>query len=380
MDLVLTDEQTLLQETAREFVSKNSSLRRIRALRDSRDPLGYSRDLWTEMAQLGWLGIPFPEEHGGVGLGYTELMVVLEEFGRGLMPEPLLSAVSLGGSALALGGTAEQQQAILPELTAGNLLITLAYQEPRSRYNPTLVETRAQRAGGGWTLSGEKVQVPDLCGADRVIVSARTAGDVGDTRGVTLFVIDGQAPGVSIDRQWRIDSRNAGHLRLDQVAVGPAHVLGEVDGGATLLAGVLDRATAGLCAEMLGSMLAAFEMTLDYLKTRVQFGVPIGSFQALKHRAAKMFIEIELARSVVLAAHKALDEGSPDVPKLVSAAKARCSDAFVLVSNEMVQMHGGIGMTDEHDAGFFLKRARVADVTFGDAAYHRDRFATLNGY
>ncbi len=380
MDLVLSDEQTLLQETAREFVNKNSSLRRIRALRDSRDPLGHSRDLWAEMAQLGWLGIPFSEEHGGVGLGYTDLMVVLEEFGRGLMPEPLLSAVSLGGATLALGGTAEQQQAVLPELIAGNMLVTVAYQEPRSRYNPTFAETRAERAGGGWTVSGEKVQVLDLCGADRVIVSARTAGGPGDGHGLTLFIIESQAPGVTIERQWRIDSRNAGYLRLDKVKVGSEHVVGEVDGGASLLVAVLDRATAGLCAEMLGSMLAAFEMTLDYLKTRVQFGVPIGSFQALKHRAAKMFIETELARSVVLAAHKAIDEGSPDVPKLVSAAKARCSDAAVLISNEMVQMHGGIGMTDEHDAGFFLKRARVAEITFGDAACHRERFAALSGY
>jgi alkylation response protein AidB-like acyl-CoA dehydrogenase len=380
MDLVLSDEQTLLQETAREFVNKNSSLRRIRALRDNGDALGYSRDLWGEMAQLGWLGIPFPEAYGGVGLGYTDLMVVLEEAGRGLLPEPLLSAISLGGSALALGGTPQQQQAMLPGLIAGNLLVTVAYQESRSRYSPTVVETRAERAGNGWTLRGEKIQVPDLFGSDRVIVSARTAGGVADAHGITLFVLEGQAPGVGIERQWRIDSRNAGCLRLDQVTVGPEHVVGEVDEGISLLGAVLDRATAGLCAEMLGSMQAAFDMTLEYLKTRVQFGVPIGSFQALKHRAAKMFIETELSRSVVLAAHKAIDEGSPEAPKLVSAAKTRCSDALVLIGNEMVQMHGGIGMTDEHDTGFFLKRARVAEMTFGDGQYHRDRFAALNGY
>lgn len=380
MDLVLNEEQELLQHTARDFVTRNSSMRRIRALRDGGDPLGYSRDLWTEMAKLGWLGIIFPEEYGGAGLGYTELMVVLEEMGRGLMPEPILSTVLLGGSAIASAGSPAQRLALLPPLIAGDLRIALAYQEPQSRYNPQHVETLAKQTAAGWSIHGTKEQVLDGYGADRFLVSARTAGATADAAGITLFLVDAHAPGLSIERQWRIDSRNAAIVRLDNVPVGADDVVGSADNGAGLLASTIDRGTIGLCAEMLGSMSAALETTLSYLRTRVQFGVPIGSFQALKHRAAKLYIETELARSAVMAAHRALDEQSPDVAHFAALAKARCSDAFVLISNETVQMHGGIGMTDEHDAGFFIKRARVAEVTFGDAAYHRNRFAELHGY
>jgi len=379
MDLVLTEEQQLLQQTAREFVTKNSSLRRIRALRDGHEPLGYSRHLYGEMAKLGWLGIVFAEEHGGSGLGYTELMAVLEELGRGLMPEPLLSAVLLGGAAIAAGSPAQRTKLLQP-LINGELLVTLAHQEARSRYNPFHIETRAQQSGGAWRLDGTKVQVLDGVGADHLIVPARTSGNIADPSGITLFLVDTKASGLSIERQWRIDARNAALVHLDSVRAGVEDVVGTVDAGGEVLAAIIDRATIGLCAEMLGSMTAALQMTLDYLKARTQFGVPIGSFQALKHRAAKMYIETELARSAVMAAHKALDESSPDVARLTAIAKARCSDAFVLIANEGVQMHGGIGMTDEHDIGFFIKRARAADVTFGDAAYHRNRFAELHGY
>ena len=332
------------------------------------------------MAKLGWLGIMFPEEYGGAGLGHSDLMVVLEELGRGLMPEPMIGSVLLGGTAVAQGGTAAQRQALLPPLVNGDLLLALAYQEPQSRYDLHHVATRAERSGNGWVLNGTKQQVIDGTGADRIIVSARTAGAPTDRDGITLFLIDSHAPGLTVHRQWRIDSRNAALVELRNVAVDADLVLGTPDGGADLLSTVIDHATIGLCAEMLGGMSIALEMTLDYLRTRMQFGVPIGSFQALKHRAAKMYIETELARSVVMGAHRALDEQSPEVPSLASVAKARCSDAFVLIANEMVQMHGGVGMTDEHDAGFFIKRARTAEMTFGDAAYHRARFAALRGY
>ena len=220
MEFVLTEEQQLLQDTAREFVSKNSSLRRIRALRDSGDALGFSRDLWGEMAKLGWLGIIFPEAYGGAGLGYTELMVVLEELGRGLMPEPMISNLLLAGSAIASGGSQSQREAVLPPLIAGDLLLALAYQEPRSRYDPHHVETRAEKSARGWKLTGEKVQVLDACGADRVIVSARTSGAATDRDGITLFLLDAHAPGLSIERQSRIDSRNAAIVRLDEVSAG----------------------------------------------------------------------------------------------------------------------------------------------------------------
>ena len=388
MDLVLNEEQELLARTAREFVSGRSSLRRIRQLRDNNDADGFSRDVWREMAALGWLGIVIPEEYGGAGLGYLDQMVVIEEMGRGLMPEPFLSTVLLGATALLLGGSAAQKKEHLPAVAAGERLLTIAYQEARSRYDANRVAAKASKVGNGWSISGEKIQVLDGHVADRLIVSARTgmsaptAGAAGDAKGITLFLISPDTPGVTIVRQSRIDGRNVALVRLDEVRVEGAAVVGEVDGGGALLARILDRATIGLTAEMLGSMHAAFEMTNEYLKTRLQFGVPIGSFQALKHRAAKLYIELELSRSAVMGAHRALDEGHDEgtVARLASLAKARCSDAFVLVGNECVQMHGGIGVTDEHDIGFFFKRARVAEMTFGDAAWHRERTAALDGY
>jgi len=380
MTFSLTEEQQLLRDSAAQFVRDSSSLKRIRALRDGRDPDGFSRELWTRMAELGWLGILFPESYGGLGLGYKELALVLEELGKGLMPEPWLSSILLGGGAVWRGGSDAQREAVLPDLIAGKLLLTCAYQEPHSRYDLTHVDTRAERAGDGWRLTGEKSLVLDAPVADRLVISARTDGAARDRAGITLFLVDASAPGLDIARQWLVDSRQAGRVRLDGVQVRPADALGTVGEGATLLADVIDRATVGLCAEMLGGMEAAFAMTLDYLKTRNQFGAPIGSFQALKHRAAILFTEIELARSALMAAAMALDENNPQAAQFVSVAKARCSDAFLLVGNEGVQMHGGIGMTDEHDIGFFLKRARAAEITFGDAAYHRDRFASLQGY
>jgi alkylation response protein AidB-like acyl-CoA dehydrogenase len=382
MDLVLSDEQQLLQQTVRDFVGRRSSLKRIRTLRDTGDPDGFSRDLWREMAELGWVGIVLPEAHGGLGLCYRELAIVMEEFGRGLMPEPMLSTVLLGANALLLGGSDAQRAEHLPAVASGERLLALAWQEPRSRYDLHHVETRAERAGGGWVLRGEKIQVLDGHVADHIVVSARTSGNVADEGGVTLFAIRPDAAGVTIARQMRIDGRNVALLRLEGVRVEPQTAVGPVDGGSALLARVVDRATVGLTAEMLGSMTAAFETTVDYLKTRVQFGVPIGSFQALKHRAAKVYVELELARSAVMHAARTVDEGRDDaaIARATSLAKARAADAFVLVGNEGVQMHGGIGMTDEHDIGFFLKRARAAEMTFGDAAWHRDRFARLDGY
>jgi alkylation response protein AidB-like acyl-CoA dehydrogenase len=380
MQFSLTDEQALLRDSAAALVRDHSSLRRVRALRDDGDGDGFSRELWTRIAALGWLGIPFAEADGGLGLGLKELALVLEEFGKGLLPEPLLSTVLLGGTAIQRGGSDAQRAALLPALIGGELLLTVAWQERGGRYDAHAVATRAERAGAGWRLHGEKHLVADGHVADRIIVSARTSGERRDAHGITLFLVERRAAGVGVTRQSTLDGRNAALVRFDGATVAADDVIGTVDEGSGLLREVLDRATAGLCAEMLGGMEAAFAMTLDYLKTRQQFGVPIGSFQALKHRAAVLFTEIELARSAVLAAAMALDEGHPQAAQFVSAAKARCSDAFMLAGNEGVQMHGGIGMTDEHDIGFYLKRARAAEISFGDAAFHRARFATLQGY
>ena len=380
MALVLTEDQELLAQTARDFVRTNSPLSRLRALRDGQDSVGFSPDLWQEMAQLGWAGILIPEEYGGAGLGLADLAVVLEAVGRNLAPEPFLSTVLLGGQLLADAGSPEQKQAWLSGIATGKKILALAYQEARSRYDLNRVSTRATAEGDAWRLLGEKIQVLDGQNADALIVSARTSGEDNDQDGITLFLIAPDTPGVALIPQTRVDGRAAALVNLDGVKVGAESIVGTVGQGFQTLSYIVDLATVGLCAEMLGGMSQIFEDTLDYLKTREQFGVVIGSFQALKHRAANVFMEIELCRSAVMAAANAADAGESDLALLVSLAKARCSDAFVLATNEGVQMHGGIGMTDEHDAGLYMKRARAAEMTFGDAAWHRDRWARLRGY
>ena len=380
MELVLTEDQELLAKTAADFVSEHSPVSRVRKLRDTKDPVGFSKELWKQMAELGWLGIPFPEAVGGAGLGFAELAVVLEALGRTLAPEPFLSTLLLGGQALLLGGTEVQQKEWLLPVVNGDCILTVAYQEPQSRYDLRREATRADKKGDTWRLSGEKIQVLDGHVADALVVVARTSGGERDAKGLTLFLVRRGAPGLEITRQSRVDSRNAALVKLSGVAVGPSDVMGAVDEGGDLFEKVVDRATVGLCAEMLGSMEEAAAATFKYLKTRVQFGVPIGSFQALKHRAARMYIELELSRSTVMAAARAVDEDHPELSKLASLVKARCSDAGILIANEAIQMHGGVGMTDEYDVGFYLKRARVAEITFGDATHHRDRRARLSGY
>lgn len=380
MQLVLSEDQELIGKTAADFVAQKSPLARFRALRDAKDPVGFSQPLWKEMAELGWVGIPFPEEVGGAGLGLADLAVVLEALGRSLAPEPFLATVLLAGRALVRGGSEAQRKEWLPGAVAGDKILALAQQEAGSRYDLRRVATRAERAGSGWRLAGEKIQVEAAPAAEAFVVSARTSGGEGDARGITLFLVPKGARGLDVVAQTRIDHRSAGILRLAGVEVSAAQLVGEADAGGDLLEEVVDFASAGLCAEMLGGMAQAFALTLEHLKTRVQFGVPIGSFQALKHRAANCFMEIELARSCVLAATRAVDAGDADAPRLVSLAKARCSDAYVLVANEGVQMFGGVGMTDEYDIGFYMKRARVAELCFGDAAFHRDRWARLGSY
>jgi alkylation response protein AidB-like acyl-CoA dehydrogenase len=380
MQLVLSEDQELLAKTAADFVSEHSPVARIRELRDRSDPDGFSRSLWKQMAELGWVGIPFPESLGGADLGLAELAVVLEELGRKLAPEPFLSSVLLAGQVILRAGSEAQQQAWLPDLVRGERLLALAYQEPGSRHDLARQATRAERSGGGWRISGEKIAVLDGASADAFVVAARTDGGERERVGITLFLLPRDAAGLVVEAQRRVDSRNAALLHLDQVPVNADAQVGVAGEGLAVLEEGVDLATVGLCAEMLGSMSEAFERTLEYLRQRKQFGVPIGSFQGLKHRAAHLFIEVELCRSAVMAAARAVDEGNPETAKLVSLAKARCSEAAVLVTNEAVQMFGGIGMTDEHEIGFYMKRARVAEQTFGDATHHRERWARLSEY
>jgi len=380
MLLALTEDQTLLSRTALGFVAEHAPLSQLRKLRDTGDERGYSRATYSKMAELGWTAIPFSEEDGGLGMGLAELILVTEAMGRTLAPEPLIPSVVLAGRALALAGNSAQKSEWLAPLIAGDKVLAFAHSAPRGRYDLTRVPFVAQRAGGGYKLSGRASAVWGGQLADGYVVAARTAGQDGDRDGISLFVLPSSSKGLNTQRQTRVDSLNVAELVLDGVALSESSLLGRAGEGYPVLSRVVDEATVALCGEMLGGMSEALERTRVYLRERRQFGVLIGTFQALKHRAARLFVELELSRSAVMAAARALDSESPDAALLVSVAKARLSDAYCLVANEAVQLHGGIGMTDEHDIGFFMKRARASELTFGDSAYHRDRFATLSNY
>ena len=371
MSLILSDEARMVRETAFDFFRERSPITALRKLRDDNDADGFSRDLWRQMAELGWTGFLVPEDDGGSAFGMTGLAQVMEAAGRTLTASPLMSTALLGASLLSLAGTEDQKATYLPPLLAGEHITALALDEG-SRHAPDRITLKAERDGAGFRLNGLKTFVLDGHIADTLIVAARTEV------GVTLFLVPGDA--AVRTRLIMVDSRNAARIRLDNVVLGPDAVLGRIDGGAPLLDQVLDRARAGLAAEMLGSAQEAFDRTVQYLKDRKQFGVVIGSFQALKHRAAQMFCDVEITRSAVIAAVSALDRNANDTAALVSLAKAKANETLFVCGNEGVQMHGGIGMTDEHEIGFFMKRSRVAQATFGDTRFCRDRYAQLMGY
>ena len=379
MALVLNEEQQLLQGTAREFLAANAPVAALRELRDSRDPLGYAPALWQQMAELGWASIILPEEYGGLDFGFLGLGVVLEETGRTLTASPLLASAVVGASALLLGGSAEQKTTLLPAIAAGELTTALALEETH-HHHPTHIATRAERDGDTFVISGRKTFVLDGHSADKLIVVTRSGDEPGARNGLTLILVDRDAPGVSVERTIMADSRNAANISFEQVRVSSDAVIGAVDDGWSVLDPVLDRGRAAIAAEMMGLALEAFERTVAYLKQREQFGVLIGSFQALQHRAAQMQAELELCRSVVLQTLSAVDDTPEQLPILASLAKAKLNELVKRVTNEAVQMHGGIGVTDELEIGLFLKRARVAMQVFGDTGFHKDRYATLCGY
>ena len=379
MAMILSADAKMVRETAHDWFREKSPILALRKLRDSADQDGFSRPLWREMSELGWSGFVVPEDHGGSGFGHVGLGQVMEAAGRTLAATPLLGTALIGASALDLGGTEAQKSEHFPGLVNGETLFALALEEG-AHHAPYRIATTAKKSGAGWVLDGGKQFVLDGHVADTLIVVARTSGGPRERNGITLFLVAGTAVGVTRKRSIMVDSRNAARLTMAGVSVGAEAVLGPVDGGADLLDGILDRARAGLAAEMLGSAAEAFERTVQYLKDRKQFGVPIGSFQALKHRAAQMYCEVEATRSAITAALDALDGNANDASLLVSLAKTKANSTARLTGDEGIQMHGGIGMTDEHDIGFFLKRARVAEATFGDASFHRDRYAALSGY
>jgi len=382
MSLVLSEDQQLLKDSAKAFVDQNAPVSVLRGLRDSKDAQGYDQNLWRQMLELGWAGMAIPEAYGGFEFGYGGLGVVLEESGRTLVSSPLIATVLLGASAINELGSDAQKSEFLPQVVSGELLLALAIDE-KPHHRPCRIETSAVKSGEGYVLNGCKTFVLDGHIANKLVVVARTAGAIDDEAGLSVFLVDAAAEGVSINRSWMVDSRNSAMLSLNNVKVGADALLGAEGDAYTSLTRVLDIGRIGIAAEMLGSMQQAFEITLDYLKQREQFGVLIGSFQGLQHRAAEMYSEIELCKSAVRAALAALDDADKtdaDIAEFASIAKAKLSEVATLVSNEAVQMHGGIGMTDEYDIGFYMKRARVAAAFLGDALFHRERYASLNGF
>lgn len=369
MALLLNEEQEMLKTSAKEYLTKKAPVSALRFLRDANDKRGYDKALWTEMAEMGWCSLTIKEEYGGMGFGYVGLGQILEESGRTLTASPLVSTVLLGASIIEMGGTEPQKQALLPLIAEGQLTLAVAFEE-KNAYRPLRVDTQAVMDGEEVLLSGKKVFVLDGHVSDKLIVSAKKEGEI------VLFLVDADAPGLSIERQIMMDSRNAAIVTLDGVKVKLADQIGDQ----TTLEKALDIARIGLAAEMLGTAQEAFERTIAYLKERVQFKVPIGSFQALQHRAATMFSEIEICKSMVLKALQDIDADSAELSIIASMTKAKIGEVIQIVTNEAIQMFGGIGMTDDEEIGFFLKRARVAQQTFGDYNYHLDRFASLNGF
>ena len=381
MAMILNEEQTMLKDSAKDFCTTNTPIGQLRKLRDEANADGFDRGSWSSMVELGWAAIPWGEEHGGLAFGYKGLGVVTEESGRTLTASPLYASVWVGGTLINLAGSDAQKAELLPRLAAGEMLLALALEESH-KHDPYGVATTATASGDGYTLDGKKTFVLDGHVADKLLVVARTSAEVGSRQGLSLFMVDREAAGVSATRTLMADSRNAANIVLEGVQVSSDALIGEVDQAADALDQALDIARIGLSAEMLGGLQECFERTVAYLKERKQFGVAIGSFQALKHRAADMFCEIELSKSCVLEALTALDEGRDreEIAKLASLTKAKVGETYNLVSREGVQMHGGIGMTDEFDIGFFIKRARVAQMLYGDRRYHLNRYAELRAY
>lgn len=378
MPLFHTEDQTMLADTVRSFLAEQGPVGHMRALRDADDRTGFSPELWKHFAELGLNGILLDEADGGSGLGHVEAGIVLEEIGRNLTPSPfLLTAV---GAVTALkDGSATQRQAWLSQICAGNAVGALAIDES-VRHRPERIRLRAERVGSGFRLIGEKRFVTYGHVADFLIVAARTAGAYDEELGVTLFLIERDAANLTAEVDRLIDASLAAHLKFDGVEVFADAVIGEVDGGFGGLTKTLSALRAGVSAEMVGLGSCALDMTIGYLKQRKQFGRLIGSFQALQHRAAHLYAEMEVARAAVLKAQQLLDCDGDGAEQAVMVAKAMTGMASALAVQEGIQMHGGIGMTDEYDIGFYMKRQRVLAELFGDADYHANCLARLAGY
>ena len=375
MPLYLDDDQTTLQDTIRDFVAENAPVSHLRGLRDADDPAGFSRDLWRQFAEMGFTGILVGEDQGGLGMGHVEAGIVLEEIGRNLSPSPFLTTAV--AAVEALRGTPHAER-WYPGIVAGETVAALAIDEGAKHRDR--VALKAERSGNGFRLSGEKRFVTHANTADLLIVAARTAGSAEDADGITLFALPKDAAKLDVRAERLADSSVAAHLDFDGVELDADAVIGEVDAGRDPLQRLLRAGRTGASAELIGVGGGAMAMTVGYLKERKQFGQLIGSYQALQHRAAHLYSEMEVARAAVLKAQQLLDAGSDKADEAVSVAKAMTAMATTLSVNEGVQMHGGIGMTDEYDIGFYMKRARVLAELWGDANFHADKLARAAGY
>ncbi|MEI6026592.1 MAG: acyl-CoA dehydrogenase [Betaproteobacteria bacterium] len=379
MALILTEEQSMLRDSARDFLAGQSPVSALRALRDSGDPDGFSRPLWRQFAEMGFSGVLVPENLGGLGLGHVEAGVVMEQIGRHLTASPFLASSVTAVTALCLGGSTAQKERWLPRLANSEAIATLAVDEG-GKHRPLQISTSCIPEGDGLVINGAKTFVLDAHVADLLVVAVRTAGEPGDRTGISLCLVDAKASGVEIERTVMVDAHNAARLTLRNVRVDTSTLLGVLHDGVSILDGALDAARAAAAAELLGVAGEAFNRTVEYLKQRRQFGRLIGEFQGLQHRAAQLYTELEVTRAAVIKAQQLLDQGASNASDIVAVAKARAGRTATLAVQEAVQMHGGIGMTDEFEIGFFMKRARVLQELFGDANFQLDQVAQRRGY
>lgn len=378
MPLALNEEQRMLRDTARDFLQNDAPVNLMRQLRDDGNEQGYSDELWHKMIEMGWPAVAIPEQFGGLGFGFIGAGAILQEAGKTLANSPFFNTVALGAAAIIHGGNEAQQQTLLPKIAAGELTLALAHEES-NHHQSRGIQCQANVDGEQLMINGSKQFVAEGANADLLIVSLRTAEPSDKKDGITLALIDPSTAGIKINRVNMIDSRNYAHIDFTNVVVSAGNVIGELDNSQTLLNKTLDHGRICLAAEMLGGAQAMLDKTVEYLKDREQFGRKIGAFQALQHRAANMFAELEIAKSAVIHALSAIDENQ-DLALVASSAKTLANDCYRLITDEAVQMHGGIGLTDEMDIGFYLKRCRVSMQSLGDSGFHKNRFAKLNQF
>lgn len=378
MDFELSEDQKMLVDTVQSFVRKESPLERMRKLRD--DEVGWDRAVWKQMGELGWLGVMFPEDAGGSAMSFVEMGLIIEQLGTTLVPEPVTPLV-VAGSALASAGSPAQREQFLAPAIAGATSLAMACEEIQSRFDVRCVHTKGEKSGGGYKLSGQKRWVQNGHAADTLLISARTSGKDGDDSGVSLFIVDKDAPGLTRTSVKQMDGKHGAMLKLDGVEVGADRVVGKLDGAAAILDAALDLGAAAACCEGSGMMQAVLMMTRNYLTERKQFGRAIGSFQALQHRCVDMFVETELAKSTaILAMIKAQETDVSERQRAVSVAKVQLAESGGFVTRQGIQLHGGIGVTDEHDVGLYFKRMQVLCALFGDDLFHSRRYAGLPSF